>query len=69
MGDTVPRDRQRGRFMASISGGSVFFVPNGERFYYLALGHESVGDFPRAESNYKKFINRLRVMLRSKILT
>lgn len=41
---------------ASLTKGDVFFVPQGELEYYLALGHEAIGDLQRSEMHYKAFI-------------
>ena len=59
MRQAVLRDgSSRSRFMDSITSphSSVFFVPAGERYFYLALGYESVGESKEAISFYKRFI-------------
>jgi tetratricopeptide (TPR) repeat protein len=35
----------------------TFFVPDGEEFYYLALGHESLGDHAQAMKDWKRFLD------------
>ena len=37
-------------------GGSVFFVPRGEVFYYLAMLNESIGNLDKAIRHYERFI-------------
>ncbi len=42
--------------LRELSQDGVFFVPEGEKEYYLALGWESLGDLRRALSHYRKFV-------------
>lgn len=42
--------------MRDLRRGSVFFVPEGEIEYYLALGHEALEDFDQAAIHYRQFI-------------
>jgi tetratricopeptide (TPR) repeat protein len=42
--------------MRDLHRGSVFFVPDGEIEYYLALGHEALEDFDQAAEHYRRFI-------------
>jgi tetratricopeptide (TPR) repeat protein len=42
--------------MRDLHRGAVFFVPDGEIDYYLALGHEALGDFDQAVAHYRRFI-------------
>jgi tetratricopeptide (TPR) repeat protein len=42
--------------MRELRRGSVFFVPEGEIDYYLALGHEALEDFDQAAIHYRQFI-------------
>jgi tetratricopeptide (TPR) repeat protein len=42
--------------LRDLHRGSVFFVPDGEIEYYLALGHEALEDFDQAASHYRRFI-------------
>lgn len=34
----------------------IFFVPEGEKEYYLALGREALGDLEQAAAHYRRFI-------------
>ena len=42
--------------MRDLHRGSVFFVPDGEIDYYLALGHEALGDLVQSVVHYRRFI-------------
>jgi tetratricopeptide (TPR) repeat protein len=42
--------------MRDLSRGGVFFVPEGEIDYYMALGHEALEDFDQAAVHYRRFI-------------
>jgi tetratricopeptide (TPR) repeat protein len=42
--------------MRDLHRGEVFFVPDGEIEYYLALGHEALEDFDQAATHYRRFI-------------
>ncbi|MCG8418500.1 MAG: tetratricopeptide repeat protein [Proteobacteria bacterium] len=42
--------------LRSLDSSSVFFVPQGERYYYSALGYEVMGDLKLAALHYRMFI-------------
>lgn len=42
--------------MRDLQRGSVFFVPEGEVEYYLALGYEALDDLDQAARHYRRFI-------------
>jgi len=42
--------------MSRLSQDGTFFVPRGEKNYYLALGYEVLGDYKRAVRHYRAFI-------------
>jgi tetratricopeptide (TPR) repeat protein len=42
--------------MRDLRRDGVFFVPEGEIEYYLALGHEALEDFDQAATHYRRFI-------------
>lgn len=44
------------RNMTRLSSDGTFFVPRGEKNYYLALGHETLGHYRRAIRYYQAFI-------------
>jgi tetratricopeptide (TPR) repeat protein len=43
--------------MSRLSTSGTFFVPAGEKHYYLALGYEVLGDYRRAVRHYRAFID------------
>jgi hypothetical protein len=43
--------------MSRLSSNGTFFVPAGEKNYYLALGYEVLGDYRRALYHYQAFID------------
>lgn len=43
-------------FVAQIERGDVFFVPEGEVYYYLALAAEALGEPVVAQANYVRFL-------------
>jgi tetratricopeptide (TPR) repeat protein len=47
----------QGDRLRSLSNEGIFFVPEGERHYYLALGHEAMGDIDSARRHYQRFID------------
>jgi tetratricopeptide (TPR) repeat protein len=51
MADFAASDRLR-----RLTSDGVFFVPEGEIHYYLALGHESLGEHDRAIEHYERFL-------------
>jgi tetratricopeptide (TPR) repeat protein len=52
MRDYVASDRLR-----ELDQEGIFFVPEGERNYYLALGHEVMGNLEAAVAHYRLFID------------
>ncbi len=46
-----------GRFVDDVAGGTLFFVPEGEVYYYFALMHETLGNLDLAISAYQRFID------------
>jgi tetratricopeptide (TPR) repeat protein len=47
----------QGDRLRSLSDDGIFFVPEGERHYYLALGAEALGDLELARQHYQRFID------------
>lgn len=47
---------QRDAFYSAVRGGSTFFVPEGEKFYYFALSDEAFGFDESAIDNWTKYI-------------
>lgn len=45
-------DRLRG-----LESDGIFFVPEGEKHYYLALGREALGELEEAAAHYRRFIS------------
>jgi len=43
-------------FIYRLRTGEVFFVPEGEEHYYLAMAHEAVGLYSQARAHYLDFI-------------
>jgi hypothetical protein len=44
-------------FRQSVDAGITFFVPEGEKWYYFALGEEAFGNIDAAISYYRSFIS------------
>ncbi|WP_428265275.1 hypothetical protein [Haliangium sp.] len=42
--------------LRDLADGGTFFVPEGEKDYYLALGYESLGEMALAARHYRRFI-------------
>jgi tetratricopeptide (TPR) repeat protein len=47
------------RKMEALFDKTVFFVPEGEIHYYVALGHEVLGQLDSAANNYRQFLRLL----------
>jgi tetratricopeptide (TPR) repeat protein len=47
----------QGDRLRSLGREGIFFVPEGERHYYLALGNEVLGDLELARKHYQHFID------------
>lgn len=52
----VMREHAFGDRLRSLDREGIFFVPEGERHYYLALGFDAMGDMARAIEHYEKFV-------------
>lgn len=53
--DLIRRYGDSGLYQMRTDSG-VFFVPDGERNYYIALGYDALGDWDNAAKYYREFI-------------
>jgi tetratricopeptide (TPR) repeat protein len=47
----------QGDRLSSLGKDGIFFVPEGERHYYLALGNEALGNLELARQHYQRFVD------------
>ena len=54
--EAMQRALNHGSGLGRLDSKDVFFVPDGDYFYYMALAHQVLGKLEVAESNYNRFL-------------
>jgi len=52
----MQRALNHGEGLRHLDKDGVFFVPDGDYYYYMALAHEVLGKTEVAEANYNRFL-------------